>query len=358
MKKKRVLLAFLSLMMILVLIASGCGGTEEPAAVESPAGTPVIETPDEKVLEFRFSTHTPEDAVAYWAKRVEEDTGGRVKITVYAHASLMDYKDTLSGLKDGIADIAFVAPETFPEAFPLNNVLVMPFMPLSDKEQQIKIWHELQGKFPELPAEWDEFQVLYDDTMYSNTLHMVNFAAKVPEDMDGLRMFAGATVADIMEEYGATPLFLEVPDWFTSLDRGLLDGMWLPWDALLELNIYPLLPYHTTFPSAPGMLNRNTFMRKEAWNTIPPDLQKIILDIAPDERSHFWNALDGAVTAVRKAAISEGGTIVDLTPEEVDKWYQAAKPFHDAYIEKVNAMGLPATEVYNEALRLGKEYSK
>jgi len=366
---KKSLLIILSLLMIMTVIAVGCGEPEAPAPTESPMSseepavttTPQAPAPEEEpttteeVYELRMSSHYPPEMTDHWVASLTEATNGRVKVVVYSSSSLLDLKDTLTGLKDGICDIAMVTCETFPEAFPLNNVLLMPFMPLGDKRTSYQVWHELQDEFPELSGEWSDFQVLFDDTGEGNTLHMVNFAATAPEDMDGLRIFSGGTVAEIMEDYGSTPLYLEVPDWFTSLDRGLLDGMWLPWDAIWELKIYPLLPYHTTFPSAPGMLTRNTLIRMEAWNELPPDIQELMLDIGSAEREYIWSTLDAKVATTIEAVNAEGGTIVDLTPEEVDKWYQAAKPHHDAYLAEVDAMGLPATELYNRALELAQE---
>jgi TRAP-type C4-dicarboxylate transport system substrate-binding protein len=372
---KKTVLIFLSLIMVIALIAAGCNGTKEPAPAEVPAESPTetpaappgeppatppseipaAEPPAEEVYELRMSTHYPPEMTDHLVASITEATGGRVEVVVYPASSLLDLKDTLTGLKDGICDIAMVTCETFPEAFPLNNVLLMPFMPLGDKRTSYQVWHKLQDEFPELAGEWGDFQVLFDDTGEGNTLHMVNFAAQTPEEMDGLRMFSGGTVADIMEDYGATPLYLEVPDWFTSLDRGLLDGMWLPWDAIWELKIYPLLPYHTTFPTAPGMLTRNTLFRMEAWNGLPADIQKIILDMGTAEREHIWATLDAKVAITIETVNAEGGTIVDLTPEQVNAWYEAAKPHHDAYLAKIDAMGLPATELYNRALELAQE---
>ena len=52
-----------------------------------------------------------------------------------------------------------------------------------------------------------------------------------------------------------------------------------------------------------------------------------------------------------------GHTIVTLTPDEMKLWYAAVKPIHEAWIEKMEAKGLPGKEVFEESQRLTKKYS-
>ena len=47
----------------------------------------------------------------------------------------------------------------------------------------------------------------------------------------------------------------------------------------------------------------------------------------------------------------------ELTSEEQEKWNTLAKPLQDEILDKLDAEGLPAREVWNELLRLVKEYN-
>jgi len=351
--KNKAVLMFLSSAMIMILLMAGCSQSASPlfpvASTQAPAA---------RVYQFRMSTHTQGDNMDTWVKKVEEATGGQVKITLYEHSSLVAMKDTISALKAGIVDIAFVTCETFPSVYPLNNILVMPFMPLGDKRTACKIWHELQNEFPQLQAEWDGYQVLFDDCGEGNILHMTGFAAKTPADIKGLSLLSTGIIADIMKDQGASPLYLDVPDWFPALRKGLLDGMWLPWEPIQFLQMYSILPYHTTFHSAPGAIIMNVLMRNDAWDTIPADLQQKTLNLGPAQTGIRWDQQDDIRKTISQSVASSGGTIIDLTPEEVNAWYEAARPHHEAYLKKLDDQGLPATAIYQEALRLGKEYAK
>jgi hypothetical protein len=52
-------------------------------------------------------------------------------------------------------------------------------------------------------------------------------------------------------------------------------------------------------------------------------------------------------------------TFANLTPKEIKVWYDLVKrPIHDKWIADAEAKGLPGKAVYEEALKLIKEYQK
>ena len=66
--------------------------------------------------------------------------------------------------------------------------------------------------------------------------------------------------------------------------------------------------------------------------------------------------VDGGRAAVA-AAEEMGHTFLELAPGEIEKWQEAAKPIHDDWIQRAEAIGKPGRALYDEILRLVKEYS-
>ena len=54
---------------------------------------------------------------------------------------------------------------------------------------------------------------------------------------------------------------------------------------------------------------------------------------------------------------AEGHSIVTLTPEQEQLWYDATSAVRDAYLADLDAQGLPATEIYERAIELAAEYA-
>src|SRR4029453_15686790 len=68
--------------------------------------------------------------LAPWAKKVEADSGGRIKIDIYAAMQLGGSPPQLyDQARDGVADIVWTLPGNTPGRFPRTEVFELPFVP-------------------------------------------------------------------------------------------------------------------------------------------------------------------------------------------------------------------------------------
>jgi TRAP-type C4-dicarboxylate transport system substrate-binding protein len=94
-------------------------------------------TAQDKPIELRFSSwvgvghghHT--GVMAPWARMIEEQSGGRLKVTIYPGGTLGKPADHFDLVKNGIADMGFAAPGYTPGRFPLITVTELPQWPRS-----------------------------------------------------------------------------------------------------------------------------------------------------------------------------------------------------------------------------------
>lgn len=287
-----------------------------------------------------------------------EATNNKAGITVFAASSLVAGPDMLSGVKSGITDIGEVVLGWFEAQYPLSTILAFPFMPAGDAETAMKVWNDLEAKFPQMKAESKDFKVLVKVTTVLPALHTTDRQVRVPQDIKGLKLIAsGASLGELVESQGASALDISVPDWYTSLERGLADGMFMEWGALVETKIYELLPYHTAIPSGVNVGLALFIMNLDSWNNLPPDVQQALDDLSvwmTEENTRINNARIAAAFETLKAA--EGHKTYTCTPEENNLWFEAAVPIHQKRIAEIEAMGLPAQAVYDEILRLCAQY--
>jgi TRAP-type C4-dicarboxylate transport system substrate-binding protein len=98
---------------------------------------------------------------------------------------------------------------------------------------------------------------------------------------------------------------------------------------------------------------------RKSWDKLPPDVQKMIdgefHDLAIEGIRDIQSQLTQKAIDQVKA---DGHTIIYPTEEEVKLWQDALIPFHQQWIANLEAKGLPAKAVYDEAKRLIAEYSK
>jgi len=351
--KKLIILAVL--MVFLVSAVMACA---EPAPTPAPAPAP---TPaPEKVFDLKFNDWGPA-AIGIGklhmeaAKMIEERTGGKVKITCYFSQALLKYGDTYRGVSSGITDISLYVLGATQGVHDINEVIALPFLGLPDMETGAQIYKELRQKCPELDQENAKTNTMWLDTrmMPPNQLHLVKKTAKVPEDLAGMKVIAGASFSDMLESVGAALIQLGPPDWYMALDRGLAQAHILHWCAAYEFKIQELFKYHTLWGSGgAGMAPIGFLVNLETWNSLPPDYQQIIVDtytwVNEESMKYDLALIDTAVNAAKEA----GHTLTYLTPEEIKPWADLMESYHEKWIKETEAKGWPAQSIYDEAKRL------
>ena len=350
--EKRSLFIILALLLTTSLVVIGCPGPEEE--VSTTPSPP-------KVIELRFSSFMPPfapqvEVYKEWAEKIKEATNGGVKITFYPAGTLLPPQDVITGVQSGIADIADVTLLDQADIYPLTPTLQLPFLPLGDAESGYKIWMELTDKFPEMDREYKDFKILFRTTTGSYALHTKKGPVRMPEDLKGVKIHASGGLADVMGKIGAAPMSLTAQDWIMSLERGLLEGMWMNWQGVYEMKCHEFLTYHTIFPSGISLGMALVIMNLDTWNELPLDVQVIFDDLSAwaTDRVRQVAEVEAAETAI--ADMKEAGhTFVTLTPDDEQMWRKIAAPVIDDYLAKVEARGLPARAVYEEALRLSEE---
>src|SRR5687767_2442743 len=63
--------------------------------------------------------HHFRDLVPEWAKRIETQSNGRIKTTLYPSAQLLKVPETYDGIRSGVADIGMVITGATPGRFPV-----------------------------------------------------------------------------------------------------------------------------------------------------------------------------------------------------------------------------------------------
>jgi TRAP-type C4-dicarboxylate transport system substrate-binding protein len=342
---------------IAVVILAGCAA---PAPTTSAPASPAATTPAAvKPIELRFSSHIPPFApqVALykeWAEEINKNTNGQVKITVYPGGQLMQPMDVITGIKSNIADMAEVINEMVANERPLTPILSLPFMGLGDWQNGKQIMDKLTTDFPALNNEWKDFKTLFRIIRTGTGIHDKS-PIRVPSDLKGKKVIATGMIADIVNGQGGSAVTLNIPDWYTSLDRGLVEGMFMDIGAVYEVKVYTLMKNHTDFPKGMSFNIGQTVMNLDTWNKLPPNVQKVIdeasVKITTKIAQTTVEVNTGYVAAIKK----EGGhEFIMLTQAEADKWFDVAVTEHQKYLAKAEAKGLPAKAIYEAALKLAR----
>src|SRR5690606_13632219 len=147
------------------------------------------------------------------------------------------------------------------------------------------------------------------------------------------------------------------PQAYESLERGVLDGVAFPYDAMKGLRLGELVSYHIDFPMY--VLTFYLIMNEAKYNSLPQDLQTIIDDHSGmQEAIAVGRAWDKSVSEVREYLKERSNVFITLTPEQQELWRSRAVPVIDAGIQEADKAGLPGREIYDMAVRRAAELEK
>lgn len=312
-----------------------------------------------KTYELSFATHLPAKAAPYhsafepWAKEVEKRTGGQVKIKFYLSQTLVKARDSYDAVKQGIADISWVAFSWTPGRFPLSSVMQLPYLS-PDTFTGAYVLTDLYDRFPEMRAEVKDVHLMWLWVTLPYEIH-TNKPIRKPEDIKGMKLATQPGARAAVEGLGAVPVTMPAPKIYQTVEKGVADGSALAWGAFKAYKIYEVTKFHTN-PHLSG-LPYCVIMNKKRWNRLPEDLQKIITDLNKEMMPKtLCQAVSNEMSKGIQIVKDRGHEIIELSPQERARWVATGKPAWNRWAEDMEAKGLPGKKVLDEATKLVEKY--
>lgn len=340
------------------LILNGCA-TAPQTANDKEAPEEVEEVIELKFHYFGSDMVPPGRFSKEAAKRIEEQTNGKVRIDTYFSQTLLSTADTVPGTASGVADISLVNPALVAEQYYLNQVFGLIVAEASPQEVLNRSYRELIEVVPELNIELEEKGVRWLSLFSSpgSHLHTTKKEVRVPEDVRGMKICVLGDPTFLFESLGAAPLQIQPGDWYMSLERGLVDGIFLHWAAMDAYKLVDIVDCHTFFGESGAALNfMGYIINNDTWKRLSPEIQEIMVDAYHWAGDQIIAINKEEVTRGIESAKAKGNTFIELTPDELNMWDKYMEPINENWIEKTEAKGWPARETYKELMRLLQEY--
>jgi TRAP-type C4-dicarboxylate transport system substrate-binding protein len=302
----------------------------------------------------------PVHAEKPWAKKVEEATKGRVKIDIFYAQTLAKGPDIYNAVKTGVADMGWCFHGYWADMTPLSDVITLPSLPLPNAEKASEVLWKLYEKFPSIRNEYKDVHPLHLWASSPYFLITTKKQVKTLEDIKGLKIrVVGGPATEQMKALGAVPTPIPMPDTYLAMDKGVIDGMGAPWEAIHGFRLYEIAKYYTLVPLSAVYFSMS--VNKQKWDSLPKDVQQAITSVSGLEAAKFWgrNWFDTAREGVLEAAKKGNYTMnmYSIPPEEEARWAKVAgEPLWKEWVKKMEGKGRPdAQQVLNTALDLLKK---
>jgi TRAP-type C4-dicarboxylate transport system substrate-binding protein len=287
-----------------------------------------------------------------WADKVMQESNGRIKVEIYPSGTLAKPPAHYDAVKNRIADIAFVVQGYTANRFPLTQIIELPGLVNTGVHGSCVLQSIYNEGF--LNKEYKDTKPLFLFTHGQGHIHTNKALVKTPADLKGKRIRQpSAVVAKMIQELGGKPVGMPAPQAYQSMQRGVIDGITFPWEAMLVFRMNELAKYHTEVGGLYALAFAAT-MNKSVYNNMPDDLKKVIDNNSGLEWAKIAaQVFDNVDSKARQEAIDAGHEIYTVEGGiENPEWKPVLEGVTEGYLKQLEGRGLDARKVYQRIVEL------
>jgi TRAP-type C4-dicarboxylate transport system substrate-binding protein len=295
---------------------------------------------------------TPSKIITPWAEKIEKESNGRIKIEIFPTMTMGGKPNELyKQVRDGAADIVWTLAGYTPGVFPRTEVYELPTVHVGDA---VATNIAIRENMDLIKDDFPDVVPLLLHAAAGNSICTVDKYIQSADDVKGLKLRTPSRTGRwLIEELGAEPVGMPLPTLPQALSKKALDG------ALIPFQIFPPYKFHQLTQYSVEGENKERFgtsifmllMNKERLNSMPKDLQKIILDNSGMDLSiKAGNVLMAAEEVGKKLQNeSEGGKVIKLTKKQLEGFNNAGEKVVDKWIIEANEKGIDGRKLVDEA---------
>jgi TRAP-type C4-dicarboxylate transport system substrate-binding protein len=276
MKTGKVWVAFLVLFFLLAALVACSPKETEEGTVEEGAAEEAVEA-----IELRLVMGTPAgDERTVWNEEMAENfnarAGGRYVLKVHPGGTLVNVPEYLDAVRTGAVELFDSALPAYAGQDPRFNAFVLPYL-FDSGEAFIAAEKDLVELFSSIMEEKFNQKILGFAYVGSFDIFNTKRTVKSPEDLKG--MLVGAPdpgIAAILDQLGAATVNVAWPDFYTSLDKGVVDGIMFMPNAVINNKLTDLCKYYTSINNPQG--HAALSINLDVWNAMPEDIQQILVE--------------------------------------------------------------------------------
>lgn len=304
-----------------------------------------------KKVVMRVATPTTNDPQTHEMEKfkevVEKKSNGRIEVQLYPSCQLGSNAQMLQGLQAGTIH-GLLEPTAFLGGFcSVLNVVDLPYF-FSDVWSATEL---LNGPAGDELRSYLEGRGITTASFYpygDRTL-LLKFPVNSIDSFKGkkVRIMGAKVLRDEINSWGGTGVPMDVPELYTALQQGAIDGLESAPQFFWMGKYYEVAKYLFTEPKGAEV---TIFMMNKKWlDGLPSDLREIILEsakeIQPDAESFARDLQQKAIDDMKAAGLQ----VVDASPELRAKLKEASQVVHETFL-KENPDAKPIYENLKKAI--------
>lgn len=293
-----------------------------------------------KMAHWTGPAHHMVQTLAAWGELIAKESGGNLVLEV-DKAPLAKPPGQYDLVKNGIRDLAWPVPAYTKGRFELMQVGELPFIcpNATACAQATTSWYIRHG-FDEKEFEDGRTKFLLAYNHGPGTVHSTVELTNL-EQIKGVKMRAGGAGVPIAKALGMSVVAMSATEVHEALQRGTVDGVLFPWEAVESFRLTELVKNHLEIPG--GMYSATFFhpINTKAFESLTEANKAALLRASGVAGARLmgehWDAAD---KAARAKAVERGNTIHTLSAEERKRWLPLLDFVRKEWVDMADAKGL------------------
>jgi len=221
-------------------------------------------------------------------------------------------------------------------------------------EVNIRGMLDVWEKYPEIRAEWDEAKILAWSCVPSYWLNTKK-PVRTLADIKGMTLKVPSRVHGvIVNKLGGNGVTVPMSEAYVQLEKGILDGLFAPMEAVAGFKLAEVVKYHTELHIWIGW-QPNKVMNLDSWNKLPKDIQQIFTDSRQYWEDEMVKGLFEMDDTGTKQVREMGNEFIQISPSDLEELYRVMDESYTEEAKKLDEKGIPGTAIFQDVRKAIKE---
>ncbi|QFT79134.1 Lactate-binding periplasmic protein precursor [Roseovarius sp. THAF27] len=281
------------------------------------------------------------------AELVAEKTDGEFTMNV-SYGGLSKNKENLDGISIGAFEMAQFCAGYHPDKNRVITVLELPFLGVTNLDEEVAVSTAVYNHpaAAEEMAQWNA-KLLMTSPMPQYNLVGTGEPRDELADFEGMRVRATGGLGEAFKAVGAVPTSVTATEAYQAMESGVVDTVSFAQHAHLSFGTINQADWWTANLN-PGTVNCPVVVNIDAYEGLSDEHREALDSSVPEALDHY---LANYAELLKRwdSVLEEKGVEKVMIDDSVKEEFkaQAADPAREAWIEEMEAQGLPGQELYD-----------
>ncbi len=265
------------------------------------------------------------DLIKPWSEKVNKEGAGAVHVKVFVGYSLVNMRNTLDRVENGVADIAFCILGPVSSQFPQTLVATLPFVDQNAHEAGLALQRMYDKGI--ISDEWKDVKPIAFGVFSNLTYHTVPMVKDL-NDLKGLKISVQGRIAgQVLEALGGVPISLPINEVYEALQRGTIQGAAIGWPADVDFKLTDIAKHHLL--ESLGAAEAVMIMNNRTYARLSGKAKQVIdANIGTGYTNWFNRVIDNTTHRnINKVEhVMKDQTVTHLTPAQRALWKAKVEP--------------------------------